>query len=49
MPLTFEADEIGKRYSVFYLLGSVASAFSGILAYGVRLSLSLSLSLPSLL
>jgi len=27
--------EVGKRYSVFYLLGSVASAFSGILAYGV--------------
>jgi MFS family permease len=28
-------DEVGKRYSVFYLVGSVASAFSGILAYGV--------------
>ncbi|OIW26753.1 MFS general substrate transporter [Coniochaeta ligniaria NRRL 30616] len=27
--------EVGKRYSVFYLLGCVASAFSGILAYGV--------------
>ncbi|KAJ4152789.1 hypothetical protein LMH87_009309 [Akanthomyces muscarius] len=27
--------EIGKRYSLFYLLGSVASAFSGILAYGL--------------
>jgi hypothetical protein len=30
------ADDVGKRYSVFYLLGSVASAFAGILAYGVR-------------
>lgn len=29
-------DEVGKRYSLFYLLGCVASAFSGILAYGVR-------------
>jgi hypothetical protein len=38
-------DEVGKRYSVFYLLGCVASAFSGILAYGVRLTpLSLSRS-----
>jgi MFS family permease len=27
--------EVGKRYSVFYLLGCVASAFSGILAFGV--------------
>ncbi|KAF7563583.1 hypothetical protein G7046_g538 [Stylonectria norvegica] len=27
--------EVGKRYSVFYLLGCVASAFSGILAYGL--------------
>ncbi|KND89265.1 putative transporter [Tolypocladium ophioglossoides CBS 100239] len=27
--------EVGKRYSLFYLLGSVASAFSGILAYGL--------------
>jgi MFS family permease len=27
--------EIGKRYSVFYLLGCVASAFAGILAYGL--------------
>lgn len=26
---------MGKRYSVFYLLGCVASAFSGILAYGL--------------
>ncbi|KAL2256406.1 hypothetical protein VTK26DRAFT_1729 [Humicola hyalothermophila] len=27
--------EIGKRNSLFYLLGSVASAFAGILAYGI--------------
>ena len=27
--------EVGKRYSMFYLLGCVASAFAGILAYGV--------------
>ncbi|KAH6889724.1 major facilitator superfamily domain-containing protein [Thelonectria olida] len=27
--------EVGKRYSSFYLLGCVASAFSGILAYGL--------------
>ncbi|KFA69198.1 hypothetical protein S40285_00083 [Stachybotrys chlorohalonatus IBT 40285] len=27
--------EVGKRYSLFYLLGSVASAFSGILAFGL--------------
>ncbi|KAH7141368.1 major facilitator superfamily domain-containing protein [Dactylonectria estremocensis] len=27
--------EVGKRYSMFYLLGCVASAFSGILAYGL--------------
>ncbi|WYZ46813.1 hypothetical protein EsH8_IX_001038 [Colletotrichum jinshuiense] len=27
--------EVGKRYSVFYLLGCVASAFAGILAYGL--------------
>ncbi|KAF4121913.1 Major Facilitator Superfamily [Geosmithia morbida] len=27
--------EVGKRYSVFYLIGCVASAFSGILAYGL--------------
>ncbi|ODA79053.1 hypothetical protein RJ55_04644 [Drechmeria coniospora] len=26
--------EVGKRYSLFYLLGSVASALTGILAYG---------------
>jgi hypothetical protein len=26
---------MGKRYSMFYLLGCVASALSGILAYGV--------------
>ncbi|OAQ66291.1 phthalate transporter [Pochonia chlamydosporia 170] len=27
--------EVGKRYSVFYVVGCVASAFSGILAYGL--------------
>ena len=27
--------DMGKRYSVFYLLGVVASAFSGILAFGL--------------
>lgn len=27
--------EVGKRYSIFYLLGCVASAFAGILAYGL--------------
>jgi hypothetical protein len=27
--------EVHKRYSVFYMLGIVASAFSGILAYGI--------------
>ncbi|KAH7309515.1 major facilitator superfamily transporter [Stachybotrys elegans] len=31
----FTRYEVGKRYSVFYLLGSVASAASGILAYGL--------------
>ncbi|KAM0257938.1 hypothetical protein ACHAQJ_004096 [Trichoderma viride] len=27
--------EVGKRYSMFYLLGCVAAAFAGILAYGL--------------
>lgn len=27
--------EVGKRYSVFYLIGVVASAFGGILAFGL--------------
>lgn len=27
--------ELQKRYSVFYLIGSGASAFAGILAYGL--------------
>ncbi|KAG5996316.1 hypothetical protein E4U54_002602, partial [Claviceps lovelessii] len=27
--------EVGKRYSVFYIVGCVAAAFSGILAYGL--------------
>jgi hypothetical protein len=28
-------DDMGKRYSLFYILGCVASAFAGLLAYGV--------------
>lgn len=28
--------DVGKRYSCFYILGSLASACAGILAYGVR-------------
>ncbi|KZW01247.1 MFS general substrate transporter [Exidia glandulosa HHB12029] len=27
--------EVGKRYSLFYILGSVAAGFAGILAYGI--------------
>jgi len=27
--------EVAKRYSCFYLIGSLASALSGILAYGI--------------
>jgi hypothetical protein len=27
--------DVGKRYSVFYMLGSLASACAGILAYGL--------------
>ena len=33
--------DVGKRYSVFYILGSLASACAGILAYGVSLLSSL--------
>jgi len=33
--------DVGKRYSVFYILGTVASAMSGILAYGVSLAFSI--------
>lgn len=29
------SDEVGKRYSFFYILGCVASAFAGILAFGL--------------
>ena len=29
------ADEVGKRYSIFYCIGCVASAFGGILAFGL--------------
>lgn len=29
------SDDMQKRYSVFYLIGCVASAFAGILAYGL--------------
>jgi hypothetical protein len=28
--------EVAKRYSVFYFVGSIASALSGILAYGLQ-------------
>ncbi|KAL8808506.1 MAG: hypothetical protein Q9182_000057 [Xanthomendoza sp. 2 TL-2023] len=28
-------DEVGRRYSIFYLIGSLASAFGGILAFGL--------------
>jgi hypothetical protein len=31
-------DDMGKRYSLFYILGSVASSFAGILAFGVSAS-----------
>lgn len=27
--------EVGKRYATFYLIGCLASAFGGILAYGL--------------
>lgn len=30
------AVEVAKRYSVFYFIGSIASALSGILAYGLQ-------------
>jgi len=29
------ADEVGKRFAAFYLLGTVASAFAGLLAAGL--------------
>ena len=32
--------DVGKRYSCFYILGSLASACAGILAYGVSLIVS---------
>jgi hypothetical protein len=47
MRVNYEIDEVGKRYSVFYLVGCVASAFAGILAYGVR-PISRSISFPLL-
>jgi hypothetical protein len=28
--------EVAKRYSVFYFIGSIASALSGIMAYGLQ-------------
>ncbi|KAL9020374.1 MAG: hypothetical protein Q9185_002348 [Variospora sp. 1 TL-2023] len=31
----YRVDEMGKRYSVFYLVGSLAAAFGGILAFGL--------------
>lgn len=30
-----ETVEVARRYSVFYLVGSISSALSGILAYGL--------------
>ena len=27
-------DDVGKRYSAFYIIGCLANAFGGILAYG---------------
>ena len=33
--LTGETDELGRRYGLFYVIGSVTSAFSGILAFGL--------------
>lgn len=35
MRLTNDTDDVGKRYSCFYILGCVASAFAGILAFGL--------------
>lgn len=32
--------DIQKRYAVFYLLGCVASAFTGILSYGITFMVS---------
>lgn len=28
------SDDVGKRFSVFYIIGCIANAFGGILAYG---------------
>lgn len=36
-PIDSFIDEVGKRYSVFYIIGCVASAFAGIMSYGVSL------------
>lgn len=33
--LTWPQDEMGKRYSFFYIIGMFASAASGILAFGL--------------
>lgn len=33
--LSNDLDDVGKRYSAFYIIGCLASAFGGILAYGV--------------
>ena len=35
MNLTVCSDDVGKRYSAFYVIGCLASAFGGILAYGL--------------
>ncbi|KAL8663677.1 MAG: hypothetical protein Q9202_003623 [Teloschistes flavicans] len=29
------SDDVGKRFSVFYIIGCIANAFGGILAYGL--------------
>ena len=34
-PLMIGIDEVQQRYSIFYLIGCVASALSGILAFGL--------------
>lgn len=36
--------DIQKRYAIFYLLGCVASAFTGILSYGITFMVSSELS-----
>lgn len=38
--------EIQKRYALFYLLGCVASAFTGLLSYGITFMVSSSSNPP---